>query len=49
MSSSELGEHLKPFVFLDLLEADMRNLAGSMTVHPHFWHRDDHRVSPKVT
>jgi hypothetical protein len=35
MSSSELGEHLKPFVFLDLLEADMRDLAGSMTEHPH--------------
>jgi hypothetical protein len=24
MSPSDLGEHLKPFVFLDLFEADMR-------------------------
>ena len=29
------GEVLKPFVFLDLFEADMRALAGSMPVHPH--------------
>ncbi len=35
MSPSDLGEHLKPFVFLDLFEADMRVLAGSMPVHPH--------------
>src|SRR5712664_2934107 len=35
MSPSDLGEELKPFVFLDLFEADMRNLAGSMPVHPH--------------
>ena len=35
MSPSELGEQLKPFVFLDLFEADMRALAGSMPVHPH--------------
>ena len=35
MSPSDLGEHLKPFVFLDLFEADMRGLAGSMPVHPH--------------
>jgi hypothetical protein len=34
MSPSDLGEHLKPFVFLDLFEADMRGLAGSMPVHP---------------
>jgi redox-sensitive bicupin YhaK (pirin superfamily) len=35
MSPSDLGEQLKPFVFLDLFEADMRALAGSMPVHPH--------------
>jgi redox-sensitive bicupin YhaK (pirin superfamily) len=35
MSPSDLGEYLKPFVFLDLFEADMRGLAGSMPVHPH--------------
>jgi redox-sensitive bicupin YhaK (pirin superfamily) len=35
MSPSDLGEHLKPFVFLDLFEADMRALAGGMPVHPH--------------
>jgi len=35
MSPSDLGERLKPFVFLDLFEADMRALAGSMPVHPH--------------
>jgi redox-sensitive bicupin YhaK (pirin superfamily) len=35
VSPSDLGEHLKPFVFLDLFEADMRGLAGSMPVHPH--------------
>jgi len=35
MSPSDLGEDLKPFVFLDLFEADMRGLAGSMPVHPH--------------
>ena len=35
MSPSNLGEVLKPFVFLDLFEADMRALAGSMPVHPH--------------
>ena len=35
MSPSDLGEHLKPFVFLDLFEADMRGLVGSMPVHPH--------------
>ncbi len=35
MSPSDLGEQLKPFVFLDLFEADMRDLAGSMPVHPH--------------
>ena len=35
MSPSDLGQHLKPFVFLDLFEADMRGLSGSMPVHPH--------------
>ena len=35
MSPSDLGEQLKPFVFLDLFEAEMRALAGSMPVHPH--------------
>jgi redox-sensitive bicupin YhaK (pirin superfamily) len=35
MRPSDLGERLKPFVFLDLFEADMRALAGSMPVHPH--------------
>jgi redox-sensitive bicupin YhaK (pirin superfamily) len=35
MSPSDLGEELKPFVFLDLFEADMRDLAGGMPVHPH--------------
>ena len=35
VSPSDLGERLKPFVFLDLFEADMRALAGSMPVHPH--------------
>src|SRR4029077_16909874 len=35
MSPSDLGERLKPFVFLDLFEADMRGLAESMPVPPH--------------
>jgi redox-sensitive bicupin YhaK (pirin superfamily) len=35
MSPSGLGERLKPFVFLDLFQADMRALTGSMPVHPH--------------
>ena len=35
MSPSDLGQHLKPFVFLDLFEADMRGLTGNMPVHPH--------------
>src|SRR5438093_3841342 len=35
MSPSDLGEHLKPFVFLDLFQADARALAGSIPVHPH--------------
>jgi redox-sensitive bicupin YhaK (pirin superfamily) len=35
MSPSDLGERLKPFVFRDVFEADMRALAGSMPLHPH--------------
>lgn len=35
MSPSDLGERLKPFVFLDLFQADMRALTGSMPLHPH--------------
>jgi redox-sensitive bicupin YhaK (pirin superfamily) len=33
MSPSDLGEHVKPFVFLDLFEADMG--AMDMPIHPH--------------
>lgn len=35
MSPSDLGERLKPFVFLDLFEADLNALAGNMPLHPH--------------
>jgi redox-sensitive bicupin YhaK (pirin superfamily) len=35
VSPSDLGQQLKPFVFLDLFEADLRGLAGGMPVHPH--------------
>ncbi|GAA4745657.1 pirin family protein [Sphingomonas daechungensis] len=35
MSPSDLGEHLKPFVFLDLFAADMRLMQQSMSMHPH--------------
>ena len=35
MSPSDLGEQLKPFVFLDLFEADLGALSGSMPLHPH--------------
>ena len=35
MSPSDLGERLKPFVFLDLFEADLNALSGSMPLHPH--------------
>jgi redox-sensitive bicupin YhaK (pirin superfamily) len=35
MSPSDLGQRLKPFVFLDLFEADTRQLAASMPIHPH--------------
>ncbi len=34
MSPSDLGEELKPFVFLDLFEFDARS-AGGMPLHPH--------------
>jgi redox-sensitive bicupin YhaK (pirin superfamily) len=35
MSPSDLGEIVKPFVFLDLFEADMRLMADAMPLHPH--------------
>lgn len=35
MSPSDLGEVVKPFVFLDLFEADMREMGRSMPLHPH--------------
>lgn len=35
MSPSELGEIAKPFVFLDLFEADMRSMRDAMALHPH--------------
>lgn len=35
MSPSDLGEHLKPFVFLDLFEGDMRRMVGGLALHPH--------------
>lgn len=35
MSPSDLGRQLKPLVFLELFEADMRALAESTPVHPH--------------
>jgi redox-sensitive bicupin YhaK (pirin superfamily) len=35
MSPSDLGEIVKPFVFLDLFEADMRVMGNSMPIHPH--------------
>ena len=34
MSPSDLGQQLKPFVFLDLFDADA-SFAGAMPVHPH--------------
>lgn len=34
MSPSDLGEVVKPFVFLDIFEGDMRAM-GSMPIHPH--------------
>jgi redox-sensitive bicupin YhaK (pirin superfamily) len=35
MSPSDLGEHLKPFVFLDFFESDMRLMSEGMQIHPH--------------
>ncbi|PSJ43656.1 hypothetical protein C7I55_03500 [Sphingomonas deserti] len=35
MSPSDLGEQLKPFVFLDLFAGDMRLLQHAMPLHPH--------------
>jgi redox-sensitive bicupin YhaK (pirin superfamily) len=35
MSPSDLGRLLKPFVFLDLFDADMRQMGRSMPLHPH--------------
>lgn len=35
MSPSDLGEVLKPFVFLDLFEGDMRLMQDAMQLHPH--------------
>lgn len=35
MSPSDLGEQLKPFVFLDLFEGDMRRMTEGMQIHPH--------------
>jgi redox-sensitive bicupin YhaK (pirin superfamily) len=36
MSPSDLGEYLKPFVFLDIFDMDLRATSGSgMPIHPH--------------
>lgn len=35
MSPSDLGEIVKPFVFLDLFEGDMRMMQTAMPLHPH--------------
>lgn len=35
MSPSDLGEVVKPFVFLDLFEGDMRIMQDAMKLHPH--------------
>jgi redox-sensitive bicupin YhaK (pirin superfamily) len=35
MSPGDLGQALKPFVFLDLFEADPRMMAEGMGLHPH--------------
>lgn len=35
MSPSDLGGVLKPFVFLDLFEGDMRHMQNAMPLHPH--------------
>jgi redox-sensitive bicupin YhaK (pirin superfamily) len=35
MSPSDLGMLVKPFVFLDLFEGDMRKMQNAMALHPH--------------
>src|SRR4051812_35566595 len=35
MSPSDLGMLVKPFVFLDLFEGDMRRMQNAMALHPH--------------
>jgi redox-sensitive bicupin YhaK (pirin superfamily) len=35
MSPSDLGQVVKPFVFLDLFEADIGQMRRSMPLHPH--------------
>jgi redox-sensitive bicupin YhaK (pirin superfamily) len=35
MSPSDLGAVVKPFVFLDLFEGDMRRMQNAMGLHPH--------------
>lgn len=35
MSPSDLGQVLKPFVFLDLFDLDLHDPRGGFTVHPH--------------
>ena len=35
MSPSDLGRVIKPFVFLDLFEGDMKAMAAGMGLHPH--------------
>lgn len=35
MSPSDLGEIVKPFVFLDLFESDMHLMSNAMALHPH--------------
>jgi redox-sensitive bicupin YhaK (pirin superfamily) len=35
MRPSDLGEVVKPFVFLDLFEADMSQMRDAMAMHPH--------------
>lgn len=35
MSPSDLGKVVKPFVFLDLFEGDMRRMQQAMALHPH--------------
>lgn len=35
MSPSDIGERVKPFVFLDLFQGDMRKMQQAMPLHPH--------------